>query len=59
MSNLVLRTRLALLRDNLDRVAQAKTTIDKASYDPNPPEGVVLVRAGDRLVAPVSRAANW
>jgi hypothetical protein len=34
-------------------------TIDKASYDPNPPEGVVLVRVGDKLVAPVSRAANW
>jgi hypothetical protein len=34
-------------------------TIDKASYDPNPPEGVVLVRAGDKLVTPVSRAANW
>jgi len=24
--------------------------IDKASYDPNPPEGVILVRVGDKLV---------
>jgi hypothetical protein len=40
-------------------VEATKTTIDKASYDSNPPEGVVLVRAGDKLVAPVSRAANW
>jgi hypothetical protein len=40
-------------------VEATKTTIDRASYDPNPPEGVVLVRTGDKLVAPVSRAANW
>jgi len=40
-------------------VESTKTTIDKASYDPDPPEGAVLVRAGDKLVAPVSRAANW
>jgi hypothetical protein len=40
-------------------VESTKTTIDKASYDANPPEGVVLVRAGNKLVAPVSRAANW
>jgi hypothetical protein len=39
--------------------ATDKTTIDNASYDPNPPEGVVLVRVGDKLVVPVSRAANW
>lgn len=25
--------------------------LDSCSYDPNPPEGVVLVRSGDRLVA--------
>lgn len=36
-----------------------KETIDSASYDPNPPEGVVLVRQGDKLVATVARAANW
>lgn len=36
----------------------AKETIDKTSYDPNPPEGAVLVRQGDKL-APVARAANW
>lgn len=27
----------------------AKRTIDQASYDPNPPEGVVLQRVGDKL----------
>lgn len=37
----------------------ARKTIDQTSYAPNPPEGVVLVRAGDRLVVPVSRVANW
>jgi hypothetical protein len=36
-----------------------KKTIDRASYAPNPPEGVVLVRPGDALVAAVARAANW
>lgn len=36
----------------------AKQTIDKASYAPNPPEGVVLARQGDQL-APVARAVNW
>jgi hypothetical protein len=40
-------------------VEATKTTIDKASYDPNPPEGVVVVRAGEKFVTPVSRAANW
>ena len=39
--------------------AAEKSTIDKASYDPNPPEGLVLVRHGDKLVAALSRAANW
>ena len=39
--------------------AAEKLTIDQASYDANPPEGVVLVRAGNKLVAPVSRAAGW
>jgi hypothetical protein len=35
-----------------------RETIDKASYAPNPPEGVVLVRMGDQL-APVARATSW
>lgn len=39
--------------------AAEKLTIDQASYDPNPPEGVVLVRQGEKLVAALSRAANW
>lgn len=26
--------------------------VDEASYAPNPPEGIVLVRSGDRLVVP-------
>lgn len=35
-----------------------KETIDSASYDPNPPEGVVLHRQGTKLVpAPVT--AGW
>jgi hypothetical protein len=33
-------------------------TIDTASYDPNPPEGTVLVRQGAKLVAG-ARAAGW
>jgi hypothetical protein len=33
-------------------------TIDSATYDPNPPEGAVLVRQGDRLVAQ-ARAVGW
>lgn len=37
-----------------------KEIVDKASYDPNPPEGAVLVRLGDKLTANVAaRAANW
>ena len=36
-----------------------RETIDKASYAPNPPEGAVLARQNDRLVAAVARAANW
>ena len=31
---------------------KAEQLIDKASYAPNPPEGVVLTRSGDRLVLP-------
>ena len=30
--------------------AATKTTVDRASYDPNPPEGAVLIRQGDKLV---------
>jgi len=33
-----------------------KVTLDSASYDPNPPEGEVLVRSGDKLV-PATKAA--
>lgn len=36
----------------------ARETVDKASYGPNPPEGVVLVRQSDQLVA-MLRAASW
>lgn len=32
----------------------SKTTIDEAAYDSNPPEGVILQRVGDKLVAPVA-----
>lgn len=39
--------------------AATKTTIDSASYDPNPPEGIILIRNGDKLVPSVARAANW
>ncbi|MCZ2077705.1 MAG: hypothetical protein LC130_22200 [Bryobacterales bacterium] len=28
----------------------AEVTLDSASYDPNPPEGEVLVRSGNKLV---------
>ena len=35
-----------------------RETIDRTLYAPHPPEGVVLLRQGDRL-APVARAANW
>lgn len=36
----------------------SKTTIDDAEYDPYPPEGVILQRAGNKLVAPVV-ARRW
>lgn len=38
---------------------KARQTIDKASYAPNPPEGMVLVRQGEQLVPAFSRAASW
>jgi len=31
--------------------SSAKQWIDQASYDPYPPEGIILVRVGDKLVA--------
>lgn len=30
--------------------AGSEVETDKASYDPNPPEGVVLARSGNKLV---------
>ena len=39
--------------------AATKITIDRASYDPNPLEGAILTRQGDRLVPSLARAANW
>ena len=33
--------------------------IDQAFYSPNPPEGAVLVRVGQQLVAGQARAVNW
>ena len=35
-----------------------RETVDRTLYAQHPPEGVVLLRQGDRL-APVARAANW
>lgn len=32
--------------------AGEKSYVDKACYSPNPPEGIILVRSGDRLVVP-------
>ena len=31
-------------------VPRSETWLDSASYDPHPPEGVVLIRSGDKLV---------
>lgn len=39
--------------------AATKTTLDKASYDPNPAEGAILTRQGDKLVSSFARAASW
>lgn len=36
-----------------------KVTIDEASYDPYPPEGAILQRAGSKLVAPAWVASRW
>jgi hypothetical protein len=33
----------------------SKSEIDKASYDPNPPEGVALIRVGNKLVPASAR----
>lgn len=35
----------------------AQRFIDKACYDPHPPEGAILVRVGDKLVP--SRSHAW
>lgn len=35
-----------------------KTFIDQASYDPYPPEGVILQRSGDKLLAPAA-VRSW
>jgi hypothetical protein len=39
-------------------VQATKETIDTASYDPNPAEGAILVRQGDKLVGR-AKAAGW
>lgn len=39
--------------------AKDKETIDKATYDANPPEGVALVRSGDKLVVPVGSSVAY
>lgn len=36
-----------------------KVTIDEASYDAYPPEGVTLQRVGSKLVAPARVASRW
>lgn len=36
-----------------------KVTIDEASYDAYPPEGVILQRVGSKLVAPARAASRW
>lgn len=33
--------------------------IDRASYDAHPPEGVVLVRSGQKLIPAVATATGW
>ena len=33
--------------------------VDRACYDANPPEGAILVRAGDRLVVASRAASTW
>lgn len=33
--------------------------IDSASYDPHPPEGMVLVRSGQKLIPAVATASGW
>lgn len=37
----------------------AKQWIDSASYDPYPPEGIVLIRSGDKLVPAQQAASRW
>lgn len=38
--------------------AGEKLPLDKACYDANPPEGVILVRSGDKLVVPAGSMAT-
>jgi hypothetical protein len=33
--------------------------VDQASYDPYPPDGVILQRVGNKLVVPATIAARW
>lgn len=37
----------------------AESWVDRATYDANPPEGVVLVRVGEKLVAEVARTRGY
>jgi hypothetical protein len=36
-----------------------KSWVDRTSYDPNPPEGAVLVRTGEKLSPAVRAASGW
>ena len=37
----------------------SRAWIDRATYEPNPAEGVILVRSGDRLVPGQRAASGW
>lgn len=50
--------------DKADTAVLMNTTgqwseIDRASYDAHPPEGVVLVRSGQKLVPALATASGW
>lgn len=36
-----------------------KGWVDRTSYDPNPPEGMVLVRTGDKLLVAAKTVSRW
>lgn len=36
-----------------------KAWVDRTSYDPNPPEGAILVRSGEKLVIASRAASGW